>query len=60
MASVFILCFFQDRLHAIVPAEQEDSRLEGERERGLLIGCIISSEQISAPTKRTVCAKVLG
>lgn len=38
MAKKFILCFFQDRLHAIVPAEQEDSRLEGESERGLLIG----------------------
>lgn len=37
MARKFILCFFQDRLHAIVSAEQEDSRLEGARERGLLI-----------------------
>lgn len=33
-----------------MPAEQEDSRLEGEREREL-IGCIINSEQISAPNK---------
>lgn len=33
MARKFILCFFRDRLHAIVPAVQEDSRLDGEKER---------------------------
>lgn len=58
MARKFILCSFQDLLHAIVPAEQEDSRLERARERETYSSsCIISIEHISAPTKRTVCSR---
>lgn len=52
MARKVILCSFQDLLHAIVPAKQEDSRLEQEREReAYSSSCIISIEHISAPNK---------